>query len=100
MNGKARMYLFLRTWCAATLMPIFQISAASAEVCLFQQDRHEAYYVLGSRVEPQSDVLIAGDCNASFALLNEQYLSAARMRLAPGRGTTKNDPAACQPNHN
>lgn len=99
MMGRVRMGLSFRIWWAAVLMPLFQTSPASAEVCLFQKDKNDAYYVLGSRVEPQSDVLIAGDCNASFALLNEQYLNAARMRLAPGKGTRRSDASACQPNH-
>lgn len=65
---------------------------------MFEANQKPPYYVLGSRVQPQSDVLIVGDCSASYDVLNRQYVRAAQSRLKVGQ-VTQGTADDCQPNH-
>jgi hypothetical protein len=83
---------------AALVVSMDPISSAAAEVCVYEQAQTEPYYVLGSRVQPQSSILIAGACNSSFEAVSVDYVNAARTRLKPN-GQERTAAQDCRPDH-
>jgi hypothetical protein len=98
MRESSKALLHACAFCAALILPLRSVSAAATDVCLFEENQNAAYYVLGSQVQPQSNVLVVGDCGSSYAALNSQYLRTAGERMKAGQ-TTQVGPEACQPNH-
>lgn len=68
---------------AGLLVGAGAISPAAAGNCIFEDGESDPYYVLGSRVQQQSSILLVGDCSATFEQLDASYASNAKAHRSP-----------------
>ena len=53
--------------------------ASAQETCLHQEQVPEPVMVMGTLWQPQSNVLVAGDCDKTYAELHAAYLAAPKL---------------------
>jgi hypothetical protein len=62
---------------------------AAMGTCVYQRDKAQAYRVLGSVVEPTSNILIVGACGSSYEELNARYIEQGPSRGVAHLGTDR-----------
>lgn len=65
----------MRLICAA-VFAVAAIGSAQAASCVVESEELAPYHVLGTLVQPQSNVVAIGECDKSYSELDRAYLAA------------------------
>ena len=83
-------WLTLSAAAAGLWLALGEDARAATSTCVYQHGETQSYLLLGSLVEPSSNIIIVGACGSSFEQLNAQYVQQAPDRgSAPGSGECK-----------